>query len=88
VVKFLVVLNTITVSIGDGSSVPSLFAVTTLKEGYVLWTVMLDEGHVLWTINVGNIELESFHFFDLILDLQVLKVAHVVGHLSFDIFLT
>lgn len=67
------VLNTITISIGDGFTVPSLATIAAL-----------DERQVLWTVNVCDVEREAF----VLLHLNVFEVAHAIGHLSFNIFLT
>jgi len=74
--KRLIVLDTIAVSIGDLAAVPAraFLAFAKLQQRLI---ILLDEAQVLWTLNVVNEEGEAALS---VLDLQVLAVAHAIGH--------
>lgn len=72
VLKNLIILDTITVQVGDSATVPSLFA----KGG-------LNETQVLWGLNIVDEECES----GLLAKLHVLVITNIVGHFSIHFLL-
>ena len=64
-IQFDVVFNTITIQVGDSSSMPSLL---------VLLSFSLQEGKILWSLNIVDKHSESF----LVLSHDILIIAHVV----------